>query len=519
MAEAIISAIIGDLVSRVISLLIRHYKHHQQQQQSTETKLQSIRHKLIRIHSVVEEARGRQITNDGALQWLSELIDAEHQGKYLLEVVKDVELEFEGEQDDSSTVPSQVSTFSLSNPAKRVRVAACHAVIKRKLSRRRHDDLVVAGEIDGVLEKLQGVCGDLREFIMLLQSYQPIHPPLRTNIFRDGQMFGRHVEKERIINFLLQQEQQDSEIGVLPVVGDTGAGKTTLVQHVCDDARVRGHFQMILLLNFSCASAIVGSGREATFVLHSRHVVGDAGTIDVGDPHQLASSWDLGGRRFLMVFEDVDTRKKLQVLQELLPRLRSGGGQGSKIIVTANNRRVASIGTTKPMVLNVLPFPEYWFFFKAHAFAGRDLEESPRLVAEGKAIAEKLDGSFFGAKIAGAVLRNNPDPCFWCRVSSSNIGDMSLLGDGINCIVDLSQKLLPRNVCMNQVVVSKDQFSQTELARLRGVSTAEIYRLAQDNGYARVLLCRSVLPFYTLYYTARCTARAANSCSKVSLVQ
>lgn len=363
MAETIISAILGDAVSRVISHLIGHYCRHQRQ--STEAKLQMIRHKLVRIHSAVEEARGKQIVNDGTLQWLSELIVAEHQGNYLLDCIKhDLD---EGDEDDDAKVVSSLSRF---NPAKRARISVRNILPQRR-------DLTI-DEIDRVAERLQGVCDGLREFIMLLGTCQPVRRPLATNIFRHGQMFGRHVEKERIISFLLHGD--DTRLAVLPIVGDTGVGKTTLVQHACDDARVRSHFEVIMLLDFAYTSAAAAATSERSLVLRPKHVIGDAGGIDVSDPLQLVE-WDFGSRRFLMVFEDVGMRQK-QVLEELLPRTRCTAG--SKIVVTTNNRLAATIGTVKPIMLQVLPFPEYWFFFRAHAFSGRDLEESPRLVATGK---------------------------------------------------------------------------------------------------------------------------------------
>ncbi|XP_066326361.1 disease resistance protein RGA2-like [Miscanthus floridulus] len=421
MAETIISAIVGDAVSRVISHLIGHYCRHQQQ--STEAKLQMIRHKLVRIHSAVEEARGKQIANDGTLRWLSELIDAEYQGNYLLDCIKhDLD---EGDEDDDAKVVSSLSRF---NPAKRARISVCNILS-------RHHDVTIY-EIDRVAERLQGVCDGLREFIMLLGTCQPVRRPLATNIFRHGQMFGRHVDKERIISFLLHDDDDNTRLAVLPVVGDTGVGKTTLAQHACDDARVRSHFQVIMLLEFSYTSAAAAAARsETTFVLRPKHVIGDAAGVDVNVNNALdLVELDFGSKRFLLVFEDVDTSKK-QVLEDLL-HARTGGSsskQGSKIIVTTNNRLVATMGTVKPIMLKALPFPEYWFFFRAHAFSGRDLEESPGLVAVGKAIAKKLDGSFFGAKIVGGLLRNNPNPGFWRRVSgSSGIEDMSALGDGVN---------------------------------------------------------------------------------------
>ncbi|CAN6360816.1 unnamed protein product [Urochloa humidicola] len=506
MAETIVSAVIGDAVSRVISILTGHFA----QKQSTEAKLRRICHLLIRIHSVVDEARGRQITNDGVLRWLSELMDGEFHARYLLDEMIGCgdRNELEGNDSCEEQVPlPQASSMSLFNPAKRMRVAA--GAIKRVLSL--HCDLGAADEVDRVLEILQGVSADLGEFIMLLQGYQPIRRPLPTNIFIDGQMFGRHVEKERIINFLLHNDEGRSVggLGVLPIVGAIGVGKTTLVQHACDDERVRRHFSVIIFFNFSCTYNIAATG-EAAVAIRSKHVIGDA-QLSLNNPLQWIKR-NCHDKRFLIVFEDVDMHKK-QRLEELLLKLRCAA-QGSKVIFTTNNRRVSTLGTVEPIVLKVLPNPEYWFFFKAHAFAGRDLEENPRLVTAGRAIARKLNGSFFGAKIVGGLLKDHPDPRFWCKVLRSNIGGLSLLGDGIAYIADLSENLLPDHVNVCQVNISKVPFaSQIELPRfqdlceLRGSEAG----LADGISIARVLLCKSVMPFYNNYCIASCTICSGNS--------
>ncbi|XP_037462022.1 putative disease resistance protein RGA4 [Triticum dicoccoides] len=206
------------------------------------------------------------------------------------------------------------------------------------------------------------------------------------------------------------------KLGVLPSVGDMGVGKTTLVQHVCDDERVRHHFPIILYSNFSYTRAMAWG--EAPFVLGSKHAVRDAKKF-IESLHVLEEKYLT--KRFLLVFEDVDTGKH-QTLEELLPILRHGE-RGSRIIVTTNSKTVAaSMGTVQPVNLKVMPHQEYWFFFKAHAFAGRDVEEDPRMPAAGKAIARKLNGSFFGAKIVGGVLKAHPNPWFWNKVLRSNIG-------------------------------------------------------------------------------------------------
>jgi hypothetical protein len=145
------------------------------------------------------------------------------------------------------------------------------------------------------------------------------------------------------------------------------------------------------------------------------------------------------------------------------------------------------------------------------------------MVAAGKAIARKLNGSFFGAKIVGAVLKARPDPRFWCKVLRSNIGGMSLLGDGMGYISDLAQNLLPSHAGMCELTISKNPFtSQTELASFDDLCqvspSASAARpddgLAGDIQFAKVLVCRTVLPFQSLYYTAHCAVHGADDSSK-----
>ncbi|CAL4899589.1 unnamed protein product [Urochloa decumbens] len=488
MADAIISAIIGDVVGRAISLLVGRFSN----QESTEDKLQRISHLLIRIHSVVEEAKRRQISNHGILQWLSELIDSEYQGFYLLDSIRCGNQE--ARQCADKVVP-QVSTFSLFNPAKRVRVAGC---TMRSASWCQGPSV---DEIDRVLKRLQGMSCDIMEFIMLLQNCQLIRRPLGTNIFREGQMFGRHVEKESVINFLLHDDDQSTgDLDVLPIVGTNGIGKTTLVQHACDDARVRNHFLVILLYSFSCIYDVKKNEGAPN------------------DPVEYVKRNSFCDKRCLMVFEDVDIHRK-QILEEFMQSLRCSK-EGSKVIVTTNSQRLANIGTVEPIILTALPCPEYWFFFKVHAFAGRDMEDNPRLIAAGKEIAMKLNGSFFGAKMVGGVLRDHPDSKFWRKVVRSNIGGVYPVGDCIHYISDLVDSLLPGHVDLCKVTVSKGPFppDTTELARLKDLCSAIPHGSmmtcwADDARFTKVLLSKSVLPFFNQYYIAHCSCIARCSCS------
>jgi hypothetical protein len=361
MAGAVISGVIGDVVARAISLLAGQL----QDRRGVQDKLRQLRHLVIRLESAVEAAEERRITSRALLAWLSELVDAVYQGRYFLDASQGEDaLEI---TDDGRGLLRSLFLPSSFNPSKRLRVAA------RRLMAR--------GGGGGALANLQRASGGLAEFIMLLQGCPPApYRPLTTNIDAECQMFGRHVERRRVLDFLLHD---DDELGVFPIIGRAGMGKTTLVQHVCDEPAVRRRFSLITLLDFHCMS-LNAAGSETARLLRSLFTGAGAASTGLaggGDTLRLLER-ELRGGRFLAVFDNVDRRRKL-VIDAIMPALRRGR-RGSRVIVTGNDTHVADLATAEPVVLRPLPPAEYWFFFKAHAFgggAGRR-QEAARLVPQ-----------------------------------------------------------------------------------------------------------------------------------------
>jgi len=79
-----ISAVTGDLASRFISFLMNKYVDHLYSEQKVE-RLQQL---LLRVHTVVEEADGRHITNSCMLMQLKTLSAAMYQGYHVLDNIR-----------------------------------------------------------------------------------------------------------------------------------------------------------------------------------------------------------------------------------------------------------------------------------------------------------------------------------------------------------------------------------------------------------------------------------------------
>ena len=79
--ELIISAIMSDLLNRALSKAIQRYRRSRAEE--TEHKL-----KLLQIDATVEEAQGRQISNQAMLRQLQMLRQGMYQGHHMLDTVK-----------------------------------------------------------------------------------------------------------------------------------------------------------------------------------------------------------------------------------------------------------------------------------------------------------------------------------------------------------------------------------------------------------------------------------------------
>uniref|UniRef100_A0A0D9VDE8 NB-ARC domain-containing protein n=1 Tax=Leersia perrieri TaxID=77586 RepID=A0A0D9VDE8_9ORYZ len=494
-SEAIVSGVVADMVGRLMSLVAGQLRD---RRGVVDEKLRRVRRLLVRIESAVEAAEARRITGRALLAWLSDLVDGAHHGRCFLDAFTLGDRDADADGGEAAAVANPL------NPAKRLRVAA------RRLVFRGRDG--AKAELDGVLADLESVSGDLTGFITMLQSCPPaLHRPLATNIYADSQMFGRHVERRRVFDFLLHDGDGSGEIDVLSIVGRMGLGKTTLVQHACNDPEVRSRFSLIIEIDFHCLS-LMSAGGDTALLLRSIFISGDRDNVET----VTLLERKLRGVTFLAVFDNVDARRH-RVIDAIMLSLRRaaaavgtprGGRRRSKVIVTSRNAdHVTGLATASNTITLRPPTPaEYWFFFKAHAFdAGGEADADARLVAAGQAIARRLRlaASFFGGKMLAAVLRSRQSPQFWRAVLASGAADLPCLGYADEAVAG---RVFPPHVTLRSVTMSRSPE--------RGVISLQdscLMAPPADSGRRRgspelpVLLCKSVFPSYCLYYTAHCT--------------
>jgi hypothetical protein len=89
-------------------------------------------------------------------------------------------------------------------------------------------------QLQEALDRLTSMIVDLNELVMFLMSYPRLYRhPYSMHILLGNCMFGRRMEVELVIKFLLHTQPHSSlELEVLPIVGPVRVGKSTLVAHI-----------------------------------------------------------------------------------------------------------------------------------------------------------------------------------------------------------------------------------------------------------------------------------------------
>ncbi|XP_044413946.1 disease resistance protein RGA2 [Triticum aestivum] len=353
-----ISAVTGDLASRFISFLMNKYADHLYSEQKVE-RLQQL---LLRVHTVVEEADGRHITNSCMLMQLKQLSAAMYQGYHVLDSIR-----YRQQKEASKDLVSDSFTSSdYIIPFKRARTSSS-------------TNKATNSELQSALQSLEAVVDHMVEFVVLLAGCERVsRRPYDAYLQVDNFMFGRHVEKQKIINFLLQQDIPGPP-AVLPIIGGRGVGKKTLVAHVCRYDRVRSHFTVIL------------------------HLSGD-GLTKITD-NEIPSGKILVVVEFASDVDDDDWKTFYSSVTSM--------DRGSKVIILGRNESLKKLGTVQTISLNPLAFEEYRYLLKMLAFGSMNPGDHPQLATIMEEFAVVFEGSLVSANLLGYAVRKNLNAHFW----------------------------------------------------------------------------------------------------------
>ncbi|WVZ61608.1 hypothetical protein U9M48_011459 [Paspalum notatum var. saurae] len=465
--DILLSAVLGELTTRSINFFIN--KISKPTPLDVEDRLRRI---LLRAQVIIDEATGRHIRNQYMLLQLGMLRDTMYRGYYTLDTLRyqshnnDRKDKFDIHYRCSSSL-SKVNSLCLSSK-----------------------DTEALRQLQEALDDLSSMILDAEELVLLLVTYPRLYQqPYSMHLQLGNCMFGRQMEAEVVINFLLQTRTHGNEgLDVFPIVGLGQVGKSTLVAHVCKDERVRGHFSEILFFRtHSFSDDELAVFREGFAIKHQNRVSG---------------SNKSGG---LLVVAELVGDFNEDAWNKLYYASKCYAPNGGKIIVTSRSNKIVKVGTTNGLTLKYLSREAYWYFFKTLTFGGMDPEMHPRHAHMAMEIAKILNGSFIGANITARLLRDNFDVHFWCKALAFLRGSfrkhISRFGEHpIDLLYQDRPAHLGRMAAPSEdfVLYHQDQrFSEQEVPEIRFQDV--MYGCVKPQGRFEVLLWRSQIPPYYSY--------------------
>uniref|UniRef100_A0ACD5UJY4 Uncharacterized protein n=1 Tax=Avena sativa TaxID=4498 RepID=A0ACD5UJY4_AVESA len=161
-------------------------------------------------------------------------------------------------------------------------------------------------KINEIQEKLDHVHGQSMAMGLhqALQKFDRSVRPETSSFFHEPKIFGREKELKQLVETLgvraRKRERAETKLHVLPIVGMGGVGKTTMAQQICNDVKVKKHFDRII---WTCVSDDFDTKRLTKEIIE--RLGGNTSPYDNLDGLMRKLEDCVKSKRFLLVLDDM----------------------------------------------------------------------------------------------------------------------------------------------------------------------------------------------------------------------
>ncbi|KAK8307787.1 hypothetical protein V6Z11_D02G009400 [Gossypium hirsutum] len=402
MAEAFVSAVVGEVASKAASVAVEMISLGW----GFKDEMQRLGNSLEMIGAFLQDAEGNQKQMNSVKLWLKRLRDVAYEAD---EVLDEIAYEF---------LRRKVETGD--QMLRKVRDLPSTVTFQHNMANKVKDILNSLDDLNKIAKDygLQQLAVDQRIFIP--SNVETV------SFLDDSNIVGRKNDVSKVVDMLLSP-QDDRTVSVVPIVGMAGIGKTTLARLVYHDVDVERRFDVRFWV---CVSDDFNVKRILREMLEH-----DMNYKHTSIPQNLnALTAKLKGKieqakrgneqiKYLLVLDDVWDVEQWDELMRCLEGVNKN--RGNKVIVTTRIEDVALKVETLPNQRHQpgkLKYEECWSIIKEKACG--DSPISPSLVLIGEEIAKQCHGVPLAAKVIGGTMRKiERSRAAWLKIQKSDVWD------------------------------------------------------------------------------------------------
>ena len=414
--EAVLSAFIETLFDKLASSDLLHFAS----QEQVLADINKWEKTLLKLHAVLGDAEEKQLTSRLVKLWLDDLRDLAYD-------VEDILDEFATEALGRKLM---AETQASTSKVRRLIPSCCTNFTPTAIK----FNVKMRSKIEKITSRLQDISVQKNDLHLAEDMDIAAGRPTTTRDLEilpttcsvdESRVCGRETDKAAILELLFDDNKpiinsdDFDAVRVIAIIGMGGLGKTTLAQLAFNDKEAQTHFDLRVWV---CVSDDFNVLKLTQTILQSVA----AGGSDFNDLNQLQLKLkeQLSGKKFLLVLDDVWNEKR-HVWETFYHPMRSGGAQGSRVIVTTRNQGVVSaIGATSTYPLKELSNDEFLSLLAQQALPTRNFDDYPQLRVIGDQIAKKCKGLPLAAKTLGGMLSTNQSSDAWEDILESKIWDL-----------------------------------------------------------------------------------------------
>ncbi|KAM3207494.1 hypothetical protein ACQJBY_062633 [Aegilops geniculata] len=227
-------------------------------------------------------------------------------------------------------------------------------------------------------------------------------------------VFGRDEVKYSIVSKLVEADSTQERMPIVSVVGLGGSGKTTFAKYICQDSKIRQHFELVFWVHVSQKFNVenllgklfesVSDDRSELYTLqHMSRTISDK----------------LSRGKFLLVLDDVWNEDKHD--WEQFEQHLNSATPGSKILLTTRDGKVAeAVKSAEIFNLPLLSDDDSWKLFQ-HSSGWDEEALDPEFIEVGKGIVKKCAGMPIAIKSLAGNLHGKREMKYWQSLRDCNL--------------------------------------------------------------------------------------------------